>query len=263
MTAPNLSEVGKGASTSLFLAGHLCCLAGFEWSRLWDFFPASFRLAVTSSVTLAFLVVLSLPYIKPQERPVLGLLLVSWCSVFAFPFVLQPVLAAFLFLGVGVGLSHTQLVGKKRLWALLAVGALAAAKLLLSIWTGLGGLLLCLGLALEVKLAQGRDPSLPPLEPVGLHRAEISWRGFAQLYAVCESGEGEKFSRKVLADTVQMVESCGGVLQSGSEHRGVYEFPDDLCRTQCHQNLLHYQEQLVDVLASVKAPNIDLIFKTL
>lgn len=131
-------------------------------------------------------------------------------------------------------------------------------------WVGLG---LVLATLVETYLQEDKRAGLEMPSPARVLqskkevKAEISWRGFAQLYSACVPGEGEKFSRKVLGDTLQVVASCQGELESGSEHRGVYTFPNAVSRRECHLTLQEYGRQLDGVLAAVEAPAVTLFFK--
>lgn len=251
----------------LLTAGHLLCLSGFEWSRLWAFFPGPFRWGTAPFVALAFLLALA-SLVEPKRRiSVTAALLVVWCSVSGFILLVEGPQRALLVTALGFALAAGLFQGARRAWALLGVGLLALATLT-GVGTGWISVLLLLAYLIESRRLVVADLNLSALEAIkdrrpGEAMAEISWRGFAQLYSACAKGEGEKFSRRVLSDTVEVVNSCGGKLQSGSEHRGVYRFPSYAARRECHRVLLEYQEQLDGVLEEVKAPLIRVFFREL
>lgn len=251
----------------LLTAGHLLCLSGFEWSRLWGFFPGSFRWGTAPFVALAFLIALICLEEPKRKIPVTAALFVVWCSVSGFILLSEGSVRALCLLGLGSTFGLGLFQQARRAGALLGACLLAGAGLIhgATAWVSL---LLILAYLLESRRLVLSELNLSALETLkdrrtGEATAEISWRGFAQLYSACAKGEGEKFSRRVLTDTVEMVRSCGGDLQSGSEHRGVYRFPSHAARRECSRVLLEYQEQLDGVLSGVHAPLIRVYFREL
>jgi len=164
--------------------------------------------------------------------------------------------------GLSLFFSFTLLRGKRR-WAGLVLTLIVALLIVcFSSWGHVLGVLLATMSLVEGGSLGSREPEVvqPPGPLITVVRAEIFWKGFAQLYASCAPGEGERFTRKVLDDTVSVIAKCGGVLEKGSEHRGVYRFPSEARRRECHGVLLSYAEQLEDVLNSVDAPKVRLVF---
>jgi hypothetical protein len=245
------------------VCGHLCCLGGFYWCRIWAFAPGKFRILSALIVSVAFLGSLALLSWPCRDRPFSPTVLTAWAAVMGFPLIRGAGLSAGGVFLLAVLLCATLLKGRRLWWGVFL--SLVAALLAYSQWGALsgGGWLLSMAAIGELYAERGQEaadigqPEQLELTP----KAEIFWRGFAQLYASCAKGEGEKFSRKVLADTASVVKKCEGVLQTGSEHRGVYQFPDEARCRQCHQVLLEYAKQLDGVLGSVDAPGIELIFK--
>ena len=196
-----------------------------------------------------------------------GTLLVAWASTVPFPLLLDRELSACLFLAMALVLCLLVLRGGKRGLCLL----ISVVFFSLYSFTTLNEAFLALSLlaasVLELSLRSREMSSEALLQEVLVQgvdqvpRAEISWRGFAQLYAASARGEGERFSGKVLKDTLKVIHCCGGVLESGSEHRGIYTFPHLQAREECRQALLEYGKQLDRVLSSVDAPPVTLIFK--
>lgn len=261
------SESGKVGAFFQFLAGHLCCLAGFELSRLWSFFPSEFSLFTTVTVLWAFYLALLLATLSSAQGMVWGTLCVAWASTVPFPLLLDRELSACLFLALALLLSLLSLRGAKLGLCLL----LSLVFCLLYAFTSLDetalGLFLLVASLPDLRSKSRELSSEAMFQDIQVQgadqvpRAEISWRGFAQLYAASAKGEGERFSGKVLKDTLKVVHCCGGVLESGSEHRGVYAFPHLQAREECRQALTEYGKQLDKVLTSVDAPSVTLIFK--
>jgi len=254
-------KLRAGDKFLLFLSGHLCCLAGFEWCRLWSFFPTSFRPWTTLQLTLAYTLAMWLAAHKPLRRNTpLVLLVVWWGTVFyplwplrLFPAIIFPILAV---------TGSILLPGRVRwIWVFSASVAFSLLYAFMQLPAGIISALLVLW-AGAVSYRTVLEEPLPVMEPEPDGVAvEIFWRGFAQLYAVCLSGEGERFSRQVLDATMQVVESCGGVLESGSEHRGIYRFADRPSAERCGKCLVQYGESLDGVLKKAGAPSLQLIFQ--
>lgn len=251
----------------LLLTGHLICLAGFEWSRFWPFFPGPVRWGVFPLVTISAF--LSLDFLTEKERriAVSGMLLVVWSAATGFILWLHAWQRATVAGLLGLILCAGIFSGKRRVAGLLGTALLTGAAYL-SMPPAVVGVVLLLCYLLEARHLTVADLDLSAVEALkdklpGEALAEISWRGFAQLYSACDKGEGEKFSRRVLTDTVSVVSSCGGELQSGSEHRGVYRFPSYASRRECRRVLLEYQEQLDGVLEPVGAPVVRVYFREL
>ena len=257
-----------GRMSLLFLAGHLCCLLGFELSRVWAFFPGRFRWGVTAILAGGYLAAWVVWCQGEKERSMPGALLVVWSSVMGYLLVVDRVFQASALLAIGLLLLLTLFEGRR-----LILGGLMLSTLATLAFLGLGGafwpgVALAIVLGTELYLQEKEQYgwsilSRPEQLLPGETRAEVSWRGFAQLYSACLSGEGEKFSRQVLADTVAVIEECGGVRESGSEHRGTYKFPSYSARRECNRVLLEYQEQLDGVLDSSGAPHVRLFFREL
>lgn len=245
--------------------GHLLSLSGFEWSRMWAFFPGPFRIMTAVFVTLACLLCLQALVERERRMSTTAVLLAVWCSISGFILLPQAWDQAVSTGVLGVVLCAGLFRGRLLLFALLGTTLLVLAALA-SVGTGWMALLLLVGYAFERRHLTFADLNLSALESLkdkrpGEALAEISWGGFAQLYSACAKGEGEKFSRRVLADTVSVVQSCGGELQSGSEHRGVYRFPTFPARRECQRVLLEYQDQLDSVLEEVNAPVVRVYFR--
>lgn len=242
--------------------GHICCICGFEWSRMWAFFPGRFRVAATIFLTLALAAGLLLDQVKKEERGATVVLGIMWAGTVLSP-LLTPLWAVtvmalggvVLLLGL-ISLSRS-MVG---ILGLALVCSLEYFNLLPMVATGC--LLVVVG-SLEWWSLQRNEPELAPLPKPedGPPRAEIYWLGFAQLYACSARGEGEKFSSQVLRDTSGMIESCGGRLTKGSEHRGIYCFHSVEERDRCFHLMDAYGKQMGDVLEKADAPSVSLVFK--
>jgi hypothetical protein len=255
------SKIRLAEFALVYLAGHLCCLAGFELCRLWDFFHSDFRTVTTFLLASAFFLSMYLLAERRYSQRLFSLLFVVWVSAVAFPLLFLPSMraAGFGFLGAGLVLFTQE--GPKRRIGVLIVCLAACCHYLGLLSMGWGALLGLVAAGAEYSRTGVQAPpeanvSRTTLQP----RAEIFWRGFAQLYSSCERGEGEKFSRQVLKDTLEVVRRAGGVLESGSEHRGVYIFSDEEGRRVCRRNLSEYQQGLDRVLESVGAPKVKLVF---
>ena len=230
--------------------------------RAWAFFPGHFRPLVALLLSMAFLACLLLAELNSEDRPAAGVVFCSWMSVTGFMLLKNPFVEAGAVLLLGIVLSLTTLEGKGRLTGLgltLLAAVAAGLQTLGPVWGGitLGSLAL-----LEWKFVHSlKEPPLPKKVADLRPRAEIFWRGFAQLYAACASGEGEKYSRQVLDHTTQVIRSCGGTLESGSEHRGIYLFESGVAREQCFEALQSYGRQMNQSLESADVPEVKLTFR--
>lgn len=246
----------------LFLAGHLCCLCGFEIARAWDFFRVDFRPLTVLSVLAAFVCAAWLKELAPGKRPVGAGLLVAWVSVAAFPLVVWEPLKMAVVGVVSVLLCGMGLRGK-------ALGAGVFLSLLLPIAvkfvpTWLGALLLATLAAVEVKSRNQREPDWVrggTLSEGMATQAEIYWKGFATLYRSTAPGEGQKFKESVVGDTLEMIRACGGSTQTSSDNRALYAFPSSDALEGCYKSLYEYSRRIDGVLDSVKAPRLQLVFK--
>lgn len=217
---------------------------------------------ITLQLSLAFFFCLLLAETAREKRPAGAVVYCVWMAILGFLLVENPWIEGGTVVVVGFLMSAMALPKKKTFVGLalsLLFGLVAGFGLLGTEWGGV--LLLGLG-TLEWRLSNVPAEALLPAKVIDVRpRAEVSWRGFAQLYSACESGEGEKFSRQMLEDTTRVIESCGGKLESGSEHRGVYLFPCHSNREHCQQVLEQYGEQVNGVLGESDLPPVDLTFK--
>ncbi len=88
---------------------------------------------------------------------------------------------------------------------------------------------------------------------------DIAWKGLAALSQVAIAGEAERFTTKVLADTTQMVEGCGGRRVRGSDLNGTYRFPSSEALERCLSQLSRYEASIQEVLGGVGAPPLTLV----
>lgn len=250
-----------------FLCGHLCCLAGFEWTRAWSFFAVDFRFATSLMLSVGLLIALATTLASAQERLVSGCYFVAWVAVVCFPLVVPVWLTQVGVVLLAGLLSLLSLKGRKRWLGMFCSPLLAALVLLCGPAVGASVILPVIYLegkknrlviAQETALERARQA-----QQTSTPRAEIYWKGFARLYQTTAKGEGEKFSGKMLKDTLAMVESCHGVLISGSEHRGIYRFPTVEALHACHRLLKEYEGATLGVLSSVGAPKVNLVFREL
>lgn len=243
-------------------AGHLCCLCGFEWSRLWAFFPGSFRPLPTLLLTLAFFAIMIFDQCAPRNRAGTILVASTWCGTVLSPLIDHPWEGLSLAL-IGLLLVVSHLKSRQVIFNLLWLGAVVTCVVVQAFPQWFLGTVLTLVSAVELYVLSRREPELKPLPnpEEGPPRAEIYWLGFAQVYACSASGEGEKFSSQVLKDTMKMIDDCEGCLIRGSEHRGIYTFPSTEYREQCHRVLSAYGKQMEEVLDKAQAPAVSLVFK--
>lgn len=256
----SMKETG-GRTLLLAVAGYLCCLAGFEVSRIWDFFRVDFRPLTTLALCSAFLASLGAAEMSREERHAASILLAAWCSVTCFPLVVPSLATCLGVLLLGVALSFVSLKGRAAEAGLVGTFLLAGLSLVVPDWVGasvLSGILV-----VEVRRRQACIPDWQPGPvPVGqATRAEIYWKGFAGLYRSAAPGEGPKFKQGIVRDTLQMLQDCGANLESGTEDRGLYRFPDPQSLEACRQTMEQYGEQVDGVLRSVKAPPLELVFE--
>lgn len=255
------------ATLLLLVAGHLGSLAGFQLACLWDFAPLEFHPFRALLLFWSFHQLTSIGLVRPDGATATGLNLVAWCASVCFPLLYGPLEIIGVYLGLALLLQACALRGAERLLGLLFTLTTALVLTALFPWRFWVGPVLLAANLTELKFVRGRlreQDELARLKDHSAHsypRAEISWKGFARLYAVAARGEGEKFSGKVLRDTVQVIERYQGVRLSGSEHRGVYQFPSLDDRERCYASLKQYEGQTVEVLRSVQAPSVELVFQ--
>ncbi len=239
-------------------AGYLCCLAGFEMSRVWDFSPFAFRPGMTLMLATGFCTAFLL-YREALPRPSVGaVLLVAWSAVTGWPFLSKNVAIVVFFL-VALLLLCANLRGRHRLagiaWAVPMAASLKFGVLILPI-----ALLLLLTTWLEIRrsLALGTTQAVEDRPISTLAKVEISWVGFSTLFQRAVPGEGERFTTSVLNDTQDVIRACGGCRLRGSDLNGLYGFPDQSALEECLDALDRYRIQIVEALEQAKAPPLEL-----
>lgn len=254
------------------LAGYLCSLCTFEWTMLWDFAPFVFRPTVAVLVSLGFLATLILHQMPRAQRSPLAVPALAWLAVAAWPLrmpqIWATVIYAVLLLVLLLGTADARRSG----FALVLGLVLALAWLCQApVWPVAG--LVCLLAAVEMRglerlpsrlAAVGTILSAPAarkrLEADADSRtAEIAWRGFAALSKAAISGEGERFTTSVLADTTRIIEGCLGRRIKGSDLNGLYRFPNQDALDRCLDHLERYRQSIGAVLAEAQAPELTLV----
>ena len=211
---------------------------------------------------MAFCAVIVFDHCALRDRAGTVLVGSAWCGTVLWPLIDGPWESLALVLAGGL-LVLSQLRGRQVVFNLLWLSVVVTSVVVQVFPQWVLGTLLTLVSAVEIYVLSRREPELKPLPDPddGPPRAEIYWLGFAQVYACSASGEGEKFSSRVLKDTMKMIDDCEGCLIRGSEHRGIYTFPTREYREQCHRVLSAYGKQLEEVLNKAQAPTVSLVFK--
>ncbi len=248
------------------LGGYLCCLCAFEWSHLWGFSPFLFRPGATLSLTLGFLACLGLHGLEKEHRAATALVGVCWVAVTAWPLKMSSITGTLWFASLSLGLLLCSSTGPRAVLG-LALSLMLALTLLSGLWPWtVTAILVVTALAemlrgrawLEPSLTSGREARTRLAADASSRSLEIAWKGFAALFKATEPGEGERFTKRVLADTGTIIEGCGGRRVKGSDLSGTYRFPNQEALDRCQDQLRKYELSIQDVLAGSGAPPLQL-----
>jgi hypothetical protein len=246
------------------LSGYLCCLSAFEWTLLWDFAPYAYRPLVSILLSLGFLATLVLHQMPRERRPASAIPALAWMAVIAWPLRLSAISATVLFSCLALVLMLGTLRASRAGLALLLALVLGLAML-----TGLLSwpiaALLCGLTALEIRrdglsnISSGQAAKQRLEAEAQARLAEISWKGFANLFKAAAPGEGERYTTSLLADTTTIIEGCGGRRVKGSNLNGLYRFPNDAALERCLDQLERYRLGVVEALNAAQVPALELV----
>ena len=197
------------------------------------------------------------------ERSLFACLFLAWSVVAGLPVVMPDFLSAAMLLLVGATLVFTCLTQRRTLLS-LPVLTLLVVVTLFGYSGGAVGAILCLLTLAELRRGIEGRGNVKPTKDAEVEskrfEAEVSWRGFPELYKQSAPGEAEIFCSKVLGDTQTIVSSVGGSKVGGTDHRTLYSFQSRKDRDLCLSRLSAYENQLLGVLGQVKAPPVSLVF---
>lgn len=259
-----MADQSRAGRASLSLAlGTISCSAAFEISRIWGFVPYQFQPLDCLLLVGAYLLAFYMYHSACSERTIFACLFVSWASVSGLPVIMIDYLEASILLIVGAVLVFTCLEQRRTLVSLPLLTLLVVLTLF-GYSGGTAGAVLGLLALWSVRSTSHSEGALAKKQTEEVitkeFRAEVSWRGFPELYRQSAPGEAEKFCSKVLRDTRTIVMSAGGELVSGTDHRALYTFSSRRDRDLCLSRLSAYENQLLGVLGQVKAPPVSLVF---
>lgn len=255
----------RGRALLATLAGYFCSLASFEWSLLWDFSPYLFRPVVALLLSVGFVVTLALHQLERTRRSAMVVVALAWLALSAWPLRLEAIPASLLFSTLAL-LLLTTVASPARAGLGLVVALVLSLSLLAGVALWPVAVLACVAACLEAwELGRSRVASTPPAgrrfptpDPDS-RTVEISWQGFAALFKAAAPGEGERFTSTLLADSSQVIASCGGQRIKGSDLNGVYRFANEAALERCLDGLERYHRSVREVLQAAEAPSLELI----
>lgn len=238
---------------------------------LWSFAPYAFRPLVALLLSAALILSLLLHQLPAERRAATAIPALTWIAVAAWPLKLSPISATVMFSAlVLIMLLGTLRASRAGIGLVMALAMALAALAGFPIWPLA---LLSSILAAWESLRPSWSKSAAPVGARGSRQAarsrlqaevgsccvEISWKGFAALFKAAAPGEGERFVTTVLADTATIIEAGQGRRIRGSDLNGTYRFPSEAALDGCLENLERYRLSVLESLASVKAPPLELL----
>ena len=257
----------SGRGGLALLAGYLCCLCAFEWSHLWAFSPFVFRPGTTLALTLSFLFCLAMFGVRKERRVATALVAICWVGVTSWPLKMTPVIATLWFAALSLAVLVRAATGRSAVVG-LAVALMLSLTLLGGVWPWPVTATLAVAVATEVlrtrnagksSAASGTKAKQRLAADAESRSMDVTWKGFAALFKVAQPGEGERFTGKVLADTAQIIEDCGGRRVKGSDLNGTYRFANQETLERCHEQLQRYEVSIQEVLVGIGAPQLVLV----
>lgn len=217
--------------------------------------------------SLSFLLCLGLYGVQKQRRPATALLTLCWVAVTLWPLKTSVVAVTLWFSAISLGLLVCASSGARA-----AFGLLLALLLGLSLLSGAGSgpatAALFLLTGLEAVLGRrwfanpqttGQRAKTRLSADANARSMNVAWKGIASLYQAAVPGEGERFTTRLLADTAQVIEGCGGRRVKGSDLSGTYRFPNQQALELCCAQLQRYEDSIRQVLMETGAPPLTLV----